>query len=214
MRSHKSEGFTLIELLVVIAIIAILAAILFPVFAKAKEQARKTVCYSNLKQIGMACMMYANDWDERLPYWTEMYSTPYAFDITGPIDENNWAKVTLPYTKNRELWQCPSARIEKGFNEPTPTNNISYAINGKIGLGWALARITNPANTVMVRDIGYATHRLYPSPYKFPDGTWSGPYSYPIHLKGQVWNFCDGHAKYIQTDPWQWDKMIMFEPVQ
>jgi prepilin-type N-terminal cleavage/methylation domain-containing protein len=64
----QKKGFTLIELLVVIAIIAILAAILFPVFSRAREQARKTACLSNLKQIGQALMMYVQDWDEGYPF--------------------------------------------------------------------------------------------------------------------------------------------------
>src|SRR5271165_5665745 len=69
MRSHhKRSGFTLIELLVVIAIIAILAAILFPVFAQAREKARQASCTSNMKQVGLALLMYANDYDEMFPY--------------------------------------------------------------------------------------------------------------------------------------------------
>jgi len=75
----KRHGFTLIELLVVIAIIAILAAILFPVFAKAREKARQSSCLSNLKQLGLACLSYAQDYDER-------WATYYHFAVTGYND--------------------------------------------------------------------------------------------------------------------------------
>jgi len=93
----KRVGFTLIELLVVIAIIAILAAILFPVFAKAREKARQSSCASNLKQLGLALMQYAQDYDERYPM---MYR--YMPDLYW------WADVTQPYIKNYQLLVCPS----------------------------------------------------------------------------------------------------------
>jgi len=87
----RSRGFTLIELLVVIAIIAILAAILFPVFAKAREKARQASCASNEKQMGLACLMYASDYDGRYPSnWTNQCATP-GWD---------WMEVTQPYAKN------------------------------------------------------------------------------------------------------------------
>jgi prepilin-type N-terminal cleavage/methylation domain-containing protein len=108
------RGFTLIELLVVIAIISILAAILFPVFAQAREKARQTACSSNLKQIGTAFMMYSQDYDECLPDrrdlklslpggWKPWTSWPTSDPRAG------WAALTLePYTKNTAIWTCPS----------------------------------------------------------------------------------------------------------
>src|SRR6476620_4419859 len=100
----KARGFTLIELLVVIAIIAILAAILFPVFAQAREKARSTACLSNMKQMGMASVMYADDNNETLPTWSAYYADYYS---TQPSSEkypdavtHYWDALIQPYVKN------------------------------------------------------------------------------------------------------------------
>src|SRR6187399_2973852 len=95
MRPIRPRGFTLIELLVVIAIIAILAAILFPVFARAREQARKTTCASNCRQIGLGLMMYAQDYDETLVmrYYGNALS---------------WKDALEPYIKSQGVYRCPS----------------------------------------------------------------------------------------------------------
>lgn len=98
-RLLSSRGFTLIELLVVIAIIAILAGLLFPVFAQAREAARKTQCLSNAKQIGAAAMMYANDYDERILPW--IVPTGLARD-TARRDRNTWVHLIQPYSKSGE----------------------------------------------------------------------------------------------------------------
>ncbi len=125
MRRRSPIGFTLIELLVVIAIIAILAAILFPVFARAREQARKTVCLSNLKQIGLAALMYVQDYDEQFPWLmqdgrTNNESTGYSTGLpTGPplwsVDLNNKRGLFMEYAfesyvKNFGLFGCPTLR--------------------------------------------------------------------------------------------------------
>ena len=97
----KKRGFTLIELLVVIAIIAILAAILFPVFAQAREKARAAACLSNGKQMALGLMMYAQDYDERLPrVWTPTFGAK-----NGPRD---WKDDIQPYVKNVDVFRCPS----------------------------------------------------------------------------------------------------------
>ena len=103
------SGFTLIELLVVIAIIAILAAILFPVFAQAREKARQTACASNQRQIGLATVAYAQDYDENLPYpfWGQGASSTSTWD-NWCGDGATWRQRILPFTKNTQIYVCPS----------------------------------------------------------------------------------------------------------
>jgi len=98
---RRKTGFTLIELLVVIAIIAILAAILFPVFARARAQARKTSCLAHLKQIGLATGMYASDYDGVLPYVSPKPSAE-------TFGREAVSVVLYPYTKNQQIFRCPS----------------------------------------------------------------------------------------------------------
>jgi|YNPNPStandDraft_1061719.scaffolds.fasta_scaffold15703_3 prepilin-type N-terminal cleavage/methylation domain-containing protein/prepilin-type processing-associated H-X9-DG protein len=110
----RFQGFTLIELLVVIAIIAILAAILFPVFAQAREKARSASCQSNLKQIGLALQMYLTDYDYTVP-------CSYFPPCGGPqAVRNPWNRHIDPYIKNLKIWECPSQRTAGGR---------SYALN-------------------------------------------------------------------------------------
>lgn len=110
----RRSGFTLIELLVVIAIIAILAAILFPVFARAREQARKTTCISNLKQIGAGILMYSQDYDELYPVANQeadRITTGQAHWIGGVNNQHPFlVDVIQPYTKNDQMLECPTLR--------------------------------------------------------------------------------------------------------
>ena len=99
------RGFTLIELLVVIAIIAILAAILFPVFAKAREKARQSSCLSNVKQLALAVMSYTQDYDEMLP-------ASYKYNSPGAT---YWSETILPYIKNSQIFKCPSLSIPESY---------------------------------------------------------------------------------------------------
>jgi prepilin-type N-terminal cleavage/methylation domain-containing protein len=135
---RKRTGFTLIELLVVIAIIAILAAILFPVFALAREKARQTVCLSNFRQISTGLMMYVQDYDDTFPS-----NRPGYLSNGGACNATNqrtitWKSVTLPYVKNLDVYRCPSnphnkEGDESRKSEPTyPTFPISYAYSGSI----------------------------------------------------------------------------------
>lgn len=129
MTSHtfRSRGFTLIELLVVIAIIAILAAILFPVFARARESARQTTCLSNEKQLLLALLQYAQDYDGKVPFgghdwwWQNGYCEnvpipdPSRFWNWGPcgnLSTATWRSMIWPYTKNKGIYTCPSFERE------------------------------------------------------------------------------------------------------
>jgi prepilin-type N-terminal cleavage/methylation domain-containing protein/prepilin-type processing-associated H-X9-DG protein len=141
----KRKAFTLIELLVVIAIIAILAAILFPVFAKAREAARASSCRSNMKQVLTGCMMYSQDYDEKmLSSWAD-----YAHPAGGQV---HWMGLILPYTKNTGIYMCPSF---SSSTEPIPLNpqNTSYGNNHNF-FGWgiqsapSMAAVTAPADTI------------------------------------------------------------------
>src|SRR5476649_1395436 len=101
---QKSYGFTLIELLVVIAIIAILAAILFPVFARARENARRASCQSNLKQLGLGMIQYIQDFDDRYPGFVGFSSN----NNNGNPPNGMWGNVIMPYVKSAQLFKCPS----------------------------------------------------------------------------------------------------------
>jgi len=148
--THKREtqefGFTLIELLVVIAIIAILAAILFPVFAKVREKARQTACLSNLKQIGLAFTQYEQDYDESPPSTTNAYGW-------GP----GWAGQINPYVKSPAVFVCP----DESTAVPAGEHDSSYAINKNLGTdsatnvhtSYTIAAYTAPAMTVLLLEV-------------------------------------------------------------
>ncbi|MEN6547944.1 MAG: DUF1559 domain-containing protein [Armatimonadia bacterium] len=210
------RGFTLIELLVVIAIIAILAAILFPVFAKAREKARQSSCLSNVKQLGLAIMQYSQDYDERLPMGYDL-GTPRCGIIQS----------TQPYTKNFQVHDCPSAS-EKSQNSYLGSRSYGYnssIIQSGANTSASLGQIVRPAEIVMLGDVcqdNNATYRFSaPTAGPFqcdPDGshckvcggTHNSRYADSGH--GSIYDrpgfnfierhngmgnvgFCDGHAK-------------------
>jgi prepilin-type N-terminal cleavage/methylation domain-containing protein/prepilin-type processing-associated H-X9-DG protein len=157
-----ARAFTLIELLVVIAIIAILAAILFPVFAQAREKARQASCTSNLKQVGMAVRMYLQDYDETyLPWGQSVTASP--------------AAILDPYIKNYQVWVCPSetnANVRKNLN---PTY-VSYMFNDgeDVSSGKSIARISGLPESGFgnVSDL-VVTHDSDPSEVGWTEGnTW------------------------------------------
>lgn len=131
----KRRGFTLIELLVVIAIIAILAAILFPVFARAREAARATSCRNNLKQLATSFLMYVQDYDES----TMPYNSTGGTGAQGP---RNWEIELQPYIKNAQIFRCPSLQALHGYT-------YSMAVSGA---GKSIAAFVNPADTPMFFD--------------------------------------------------------------
>lgn len=135
---HNAKGFTLIELLIVIAIIALLAAILFPVFARARENARRAVCQSNLKQIGLGLLQYTQDYDERFPPCIMEQPVGATFDSNGESISGNiaWHLLIMPYVKSTQLFTCPSnpRRTTRMNNTGASAANFisnSYVANGK-----------------------------------------------------------------------------------
>jgi prepilin-type N-terminal cleavage/methylation domain-containing protein/prepilin-type processing-associated H-X9-DG protein len=122
----RRHGFTLIELLVVIAIIAILAAILFPVFARAREEARKTSCLSNIKQIALAAAMYSEDYGERLmPPWSQLSSNLAQADWTW-----TWVGLSQPYVKNKGIYLCPDGGTAATTSKDPSVANGQYSSYG------------------------------------------------------------------------------------
>jgi prepilin-type N-terminal cleavage/methylation domain-containing protein/prepilin-type processing-associated H-X9-DG protein len=150
----RTNGFTLIELLVVIAIIAILAAILFPVFARARENARRASCQSNLKQIGLGIMQYTQDYDETYP----LDGSPWDVGQNWQKDFNTWRTFIYPYVKSEQVFNCPSnpdnARDTfDGAWPSTPAFKISYnAVAGTVldDFPVKIASVENPATTLAV----------------------------------------------------------------
>jgi prepilin-type N-terminal cleavage/methylation domain-containing protein/prepilin-type processing-associated H-X9-DG protein len=135
----KRVGFTLIELLVVIAIIAILAAILFPVFAKAREKARQITCASNEKQLGLSFVQYTQDYDE---HW------PVGYSATSPTSGTGWAGQIYTYTKSAGVYKCPDdSTAANGTYSP-----VSYAYNSNFGAGVTNASITASASVVVLAE--------------------------------------------------------------
>lgn len=147
----RRRAFTLIELLVVIAIIAILAAILFPVFAQARESARKASCTSNMRQILTACSMYSQDYDEKL--LSSWGGNGYV--VNG--NEVHWMYLVLPYTKNVGIYQCPSFTSTREPNQLNP-QVTSYGNNHNF-FGWGLDTAVSMSSVDKAADTIYFTER-------------------------------------------------------
>lgn len=201
------SGFTLIELLVVIAIIAILAAILFPVFARARENARKSTCQSNLKQLGNGLMMYLQDYDERFP----------AGDVAGIAATGGVFFGLDPYLKNTQVWVCPSDSLQNVLSLEAPTRWPAFNRPASYGYNYwwqyqsqAVAQAVS--ETAMIVE-------MIERPYFYADGhngfldpptntvypICDAAHSYRVsnaarHSEGLNMMFADGHVKWVKRE--------------
>jgi prepilin-type N-terminal cleavage/methylation domain-containing protein/prepilin-type processing-associated H-X9-DG protein len=151
LKKSKSEGFTLIELLVVIAIIAILAAILFPVFAKAREKARQITCASNNKQIGLAFIQYVQDYDSHWPCVLATTTSYYTYN-------GGWCNVLYPYTKSVNVFECPD---DPNTHNPYQSYMFNYGIwndNYNVAAsGLNDSQFTAPSSTLVLYETNNGT---------------------------------------------------------
>jgi prepilin-type N-terminal cleavage/methylation domain-containing protein/prepilin-type processing-associated H-X9-DG protein len=233
----RSHGFTLLELLIVVAIIGLLAAILFPVFARVRENARRGRCQSNLKQIGLGIQMYTQDYDDRYPqasYKDTSYSgvdNPppggWVSDYSRGLQQVAWHNLIEPYTKNSQIFICPSTP------KLTVKNGIKNLAEGQVGINLALiqrrnswndaapnslSRVVSPVGTYAVFDCG--TNILNPGEAVTPSGEngylpGAGPYAGSLassqaykqndfqngrHFGGVNMLFADGHVKWLKSE--------------
>ena len=229
-RGQYQAGFTLIELLVVIAIIAILAAILFPVFAQARAKARQASCGSNIRQMSLAVTLYTQDYDERFPM---------AATLLPNFSFLNWHDLADPYVKNKQIWNCPSTNLplvdsagkpvcHYGFNtyylnvslsgtaiNPANPNDLNNAP------GVAQAAVSAPAHTALMADtIGvtnvpanHSSTYLLPPSHTTDEIYWGRPDA--RHNEGVNVGFVDSHIKWMrrggfydgQTPPDGWFRL-------
>jgi len=222
------SGFTLIELLVVIAIIAILAAILFPVFGRARENARRSSCQSNLKQLGLGMMQYTQDYDELLPCGIQGTSAAMGAGWSGQI---------LPYVKSAQVFVCPNEQGRPNVSAPAGTTYYSYRYNLGIlrdngsAAGQTFANMKKisafnaTSKTVMLyeggsyaftmndtenqsavgngRDVDTTGFGVPSGSLMFPQAGWimtQNPKATERHLEGSNYLAVDGHVKWFRTD--------------
>ncbi len=195
MKTRK--GFTLIELLVVIAIIAILAAILFPVFASAREKARATSCMNNLKQMGVAILQYAQDWDENFP-------SGHFIQQSGEAGqkETNWQEALLSYHRSWDIYRCPS--------DPSDFRS-SYLLNGWYsdeieGTKRSLGDIRRPSESIIIVERDHNAAIQLGDPEKddyepwLPLNQWRPLIADQRHSKMANYLFVDGHVKALKFE--------------
>jgi prepilin-type N-terminal cleavage/methylation domain-containing protein/prepilin-type processing-associated H-X9-DG protein len=206
------RGFTLIELLVVIAIIAIVAALLFPVFTHVREKARQTACLSNLKQLGTALLIYAQDYDETLVLndnWDLKVERSFDGTLKTVAD---WPDLLQPYLKNEGVLVCPSSTLATGLYRTEQDRRCAYVLNNVYGIfekagrsPATLASIEDPPGTVFCGDggapagisfqvIGGLMVDLMADPPRITSD--QGGF-YGRHTRGCNVAFLDGHARWL-----------------
>lgn len=235
--SKMRSAFTLIELLVVIAIISILASILFPVFARTRENARRTSCQSNLKQLSLGILQYTQDYDESFPLSTTGLTT------NSPGSTIGWADGIFPYVKSRQIFQCPSEPFPANDN-PTVAGYTDYYLNKNAGDGGQKVPVAvYPTLTILLGDGGSVDGSTIlansTARYRSNGCTGAGDATAvgldplrPVcggaglatnlagggihHLEGTNLAFLDGHVKWFKSNTAQttarvWNGMTSFE---
>ena len=227
MRRFPRSGFTLIELLVVIAIIAILAAILFPVFAQAREKARGAACLSNTRQMASAVAMYVQDYDEMF-FWNPWPGNghPGFCRLPYPQPRMHWTEMINPYIKNYGVFSCPSYRGQPAGRQANYENLVNPSLRLKIGYGInerllgdqcgpkSMAQlISSPADISLIADADLlwgsfqcsvdanGNGRLDPGEWfwcRSHDSCANWRYGIPRHQEGIHFVFADGHAKFAR----------------
>ncbi len=202
------RGFTLIELLVVIAIIAILAAILFPVFARAREKARQSSCLNNVKQVTLGLIQYTQDYDEKFPRGD---SVAWGDGAWPNHPYGGYVDAIYPYVKNNQVFICPSDGIRNCISHANteshtygsaflpgtyPNQTLSYVYNYYFNSSnWSLARVEFPAETII---LGEGIQR----PYVYYTGAYLTPSHARLeggcrHNEGMNIGYVDGHTKWM-----------------
>ncbi len=199
------RGFTLIELLVVIAIIAILAAILFPVFAKAREKARQSSCLSNVKQMVLGCLAYVQDYDEK--FVDDSYIPGFPTPVGGIC---HWRFKIQPYIKNWQVFNCPSSGDMKDWSSTAVQGQGAYAYAGDLG-GVSLGALNTPSGRILFSDgRHWNIPSCYPGNVAYPSigagyspcgaaaqANWTDAHT--RHNGGSNLGFADGHAKWMNS---------------
>ena len=220
------QGFTLIELLIVIAIIAILAAILFPVFGRARENARRASCQSNLKQIALGVMQYSQDNDQRGPVQQDEVNVPGGSLVIG------WALIIQPYVKSTQIFQCPSDQFDQDIGKPTlydfgPAKFTDYYMNYNLfysrfenaptvdRIPAHEAEFAAPTLTIMLGDgnTNVPSSGANRPPYGEAAYVYDGTHYVLVlpsqqggvrHLEGSNFAFGDGHVKWLKPSRVSW----------
>ena len=207
------KAFTLIELLVVITVVAILATILFPAFARARESGRRSVCISNMRQIGCAVGAYLSDWNDRYPWAERVYS------FGDPPRRPQINDVLTEYVRDSRIWICPSDIGETfyeggmGYLHPTPPlysdNGLSYGYYGihsptpvmYYGMaGFPASRVRRPCQAILIHEL-----RPWHGMYNKLSDTWTSPALYNVL-------YSDGHIAQRTIQHYAADQSTAFRP--
>lgn len=214
----KRRGFTLIELLVVIAIIALLAAILFPVFARARENARRSSCQSNLKQISLGIAQYVQDYDDRYPHYQGGVLDPNGaapgngMDMSPPT--TGWDNMIQPYMKSTQVMQCPSESTRR-VGTTGRNDALDYAYNYYLAGSNTnviepkhMSELTAPSSTIMLCDFDTipgngsndsgVTFRTSHTTVQYLSSDINKTNNCELHLEGANYAFADGHVKWLK----------------